>query len=377
MKLSSQLMRWPVIALAALFTVACGSSGGGGGGDIDDDVIIILPVYAYQLTSSTDDPVTVTVPLFAGGRTELQLGHLFEGPGLFGTYQPEEEAFTVERGSSLVVSQEGPLFFGDFSVQATEDWFVPGEGNPNTGTLEVTRGEERIEVAVINGGANVRIRWDAAGDGVYEESVELTWQEFEDLDDFEVPDWQPLGAFAYNATIEYVFELAELGIASFDFIDEELEQSGGQFVGQCSAISDLGLSVPPPPPIIPDQGQFTFAWLDTLPNGSVGPGDSFTWEFVYCLEDDPDDDIDDMLNGELALNDLTEVYEQRAAGETLTRIGWEGLGVAGRPGGIEFNGLEQWEVWDADGDGPETEAAAFLGSIVDGRMTLVFFEPQD
>jgi hypothetical protein len=375
-------MRWPVIALAALFTVACGSSGGGGGGDIDDDVIIILPVYAYQLTSTTDDPVTVSAPAAFGFEVQLQLGHLFEGPGLFGTYQPDDEAFTVEAGSSLVIDELGDmqLFFGDLEIQAIEDWFVPGEGNPDTGALEVRRGAERIEVAVIDGGNIVRIRWDEAGDGVYEESTTLSWQAFDGLLDGsweEAPEWQLIGAFAYNATLNYVFELADIGISSFDFADEELEQTGGQVVVQCDAFSDLGLSVPSSPAGVPDQGQFTFAWLDDLPNGSVGPGDSFTWTFVYCLEDDPDDDIDTMLNGEVGLNDFTEVYEQRAAGETLTRIGWEGLGVAGRPGGMEFRDLEQWEVYDADGDGAGTAAAAELTSTVNGRMTLVFFEPQD
>jgi hypothetical protein len=133
----------------------------------------------------------------------------------------------------------------------------------------------------------------------------------------------------------------------------------------------------PSVPGFPDQGLLTFSWLDDTPNGSVGPGDSFTMAFNACLDDDPFDDYDDMYTGNVGLNSLTEVYEQRAAGETLVRIGWEGPGVAGRPGGLDFSNLWLWEVWDADGDGPETVAAARLESQVNGRMTLVFSEPQD
>lgn len=374
MKISTKIMRWPVMLLAAAFAVACGSSGGGGG-DIDDDVVIVLPLYNYQLTSTADAPITVALP---AAFTSLQVTHLFDGPGLFGTYQPDDGAFTVDAGSNIVVTELGkaPILFGDFAVQATVDWFVPGDGNPDTGALEVTRGDERIEVAVINGGNTVRIRWDAAGDGIYEESVELTWQAFEDLGEFEeVPEWQLLGSFAYEASIEYMFELAQFGIGGFDFLSDELEQAG-QVVVQCDAFSDLGLSVPPGVPVIPNQGLLTFSWLDDAANGSLGPGDSFNMAFDYCLEvEDPGEDYHDLYNGEVGLNSFTEVYEQRAAGETLVRIGWEGPGIAARPGGVEFNMLTLWEASDADGDGPETVALVVPVSTVSGRMTLVFFEP--
>jgi hypothetical protein len=377
MKISTNInvLRWPVLLLAAAFAVACSSSSSSDSGDNgDDDVISILPLYSYQLTSTSDAPITVAVPL---AFTSLQVTHLFDGPGLFGTYQPDDGAFTVEAGSSIVVTELGkmPMLFGNFSVQATVDWFVPGDANPDTGALEVRRGDERIEVAVIDGGNTVRIRWDAAGDGIYEESVSLSWQEFDDLGDSgAVPEWQELGSFAYDATIEYMFELAEFGIGAFDFLTDELEQAG-QVVFECTAFSDLGLSVPPLFPDIPDQGLLTFSWLDDSADGFVGAGDSFNMDFNYCLEDDPGDDYDDMYDGEVWLNSLTEVVTERANGNFITRIGWEGAGVAGRPGGIEFNSLTLWEVWDADGDGPETVAAALPDSTVSGRMTLVFFEP--
>lgn len=388
MKISMNIMRWPVLLLAATFAVACGSSGNGG--DVVEDDVIVLPVYEYQLTSTTDDPITVSV---AGTPLTVTIGHLFEGPGLFGEYSPETGDFSVFSGSSLTIEESGPLFaneapaelitlFGDFSVEATADWTVPADSDPESGTLVVTRGKERIEVAVINNGTAVRVSWDAAGDGVYEESAEFTWNEFDDLeDDPAATEWQLLGNFAYDGTIEFMFELAQVGIEAFDFIDEDLAQTGGQVVVLCDAFSDLGLSVPPAPPTFPDQGALTFSWIDdgsdggTGPDGAVGVGDSFVMAFDYCLEIDPDDDIEELVNGEVGLNSLTEAYEQRTAGETLVRIGWEGPGVAERPGGIEFRELEEWEIFDADGDGAGTVAAAELVSVIDGRMTLVFFEP--
>ena len=86
-----------LLAALALAMQACGSSGSDD--VIENDTIIILPLYAYQLTSTSDDPITITVPLWEAGFQELQLGHLFDGPGVFGTYQPDDGSFTVEAGS--------------------------------------------------------------------------------------------------------------------------------------------------------------------------------------------------------------------------------------------------------------------------------------
>lgn len=380
MKYSSnlKLRRWPVLAVAAAFAVACGSSGGGGGsGDVDDDVVSILPLYAYHLTSTSNDPITVTLPVLPGAGLSVRLGHLFEGPGMFGEFHPASGTFTVFSGSSLVIDElaAAPVLYGDFSVEAIVDWFVPPDSHPETGALVVARGNERIEVAVIEGGDVVRIRRDAAGDGAYEEEAVFTWNEFEDLGDSEeVPEWQMLGSFGYAATIEFMLELAETGIEGLWLIDDDLEQ-GGQRITNCDAFSAAGLSVPAPPPDFPDRGTLTFAWLDDSADGSVGPGDSFVMDFDYCLSNDPDDDIDDLLNGTVGLNGYTEVVETLATGNFITRIGFEDVSASGRPGGLAFDALERWEVFDTDGSGPGTATEADLNAVINGRMTLVFFEP--
>jgi hypothetical protein len=123
----------------------------------------------------------------------------------------------------------------------------------------------------------------------------------------------------------------------------------------CDAFSHLGLSVPPGNPAIPDEGLLTFSWLDDSADGFVGAGGSFEMAFDYCLDvEDPSEDSHDMYNGDVGLNSLTEVVTDRANSSFITRIGWEGPGVAGRPGGIEFNSLTLFDVYDADDDGPGT-----------------------
>ena len=389
MKRSSDWFRWVALLLAAAFVFGCSSNDNDdAGGDDGDGDIVLLPLYEFQLTSTADDPITVNL---SGSGLLLQLGHLGEGPGLIGSYHIASGAFSVFSGSSLVIDELGappqssgaidvqlaeiPQLFGDFEVEATADWLVPAGSDPDTGALLVRRGDERVEVAVIDSGDTVRIRWDETGDGVFDAEASLTWTEFDDLDET-APEWQRLGDFAYSATIEFMLELAEFGLEGLSLIDEDLVQVGERIL-TCDAFSAAGLSVPPPPPVIPDAGSLTFAWFDDAADGEVGPGDSFSMQFDYCLDDDPTDDIDDLVNGTVGLNSYTEVVTERNTTNFVTRVGFEGTSPAARPGGLAFEALERWEVIDTDGSGPLTTTEAELNTVIDGRLVLVFFEPTD
>lgn len=380
MKLSSRSLRWLVLVLAATFAIGCSSSGNGNGDDDnggDDDNVALLPLYNFQLTSATDDPLTVSLPGLEGALV-LRLGHLFEGPGVFGSYHPASRAFSIALGSSLVIDELGkvPVLYGDFTVEATSDWFVPADSYPETGAMIVGRGDESIEVAVIEGGTTVRLRWDELGDGEFEATELFTWPQFDDLlDAEEAPEWQLLGAFGYSATVDFLLELAEIGIQGLEAIDDDLETSGGLEDKACDAFSAAGLSVPNPPPVIPDLGWLTLEWLDDASDGNVGPGDSFVMAFDYCMSNDSDDNIKDMLNGTLGLNSYTEVLTLREGTNFITRIGFEGMSPAARAGGLEFDAFERWEVYDIDGSGPGTTTEAELNVVINGRLELVFFEP--
>ena len=172
---------------------------------------------------------------------------------------------------------------------------------------------------------------------------------------------------------DFVIELMGFGIAGFDLVLDELADTSPVVV-TCDAFSDLGLSVPPPPPAIPDAGLTTFTWVDDSTDGGVGPGDSFDTDLDYCLtivEAVDEDQV--MLNGLFSLNSYTEVVENN----TLVRIGWEGVSPAGRPGGVVFDDLQEFEVYDADGPGGSNVARVHLGATINGRMTLVLTEPAD
>jgi hypothetical protein len=358
--------RWLLVALLTAAGVACssGSSDDDSGGG-DDGEVTVLPRYEFQLTSHAETPIVVQVP--TGEGTTLRLTHLAEGPGIFGDFNLETGAFSIFGGSSLVIDDVGLLpLFGDFDIQATATWVIPVEQFATSGAMVVRRDAERVFVTVLPAGAGVSIEWDENNDGTLEDEVSLSWDEFDDLPDT-APEWQQLGSFAYSATIDFMLELAEWGITGIELIDDDLVTLS-PIVAPCDAYSGAGLAVPPPPPVIPDEGFLTFTWYDDAASGSVNPGDSFSLGFEYCWMDMTifGEDFSSMYNGLIGMNSWTEVV----ASNVLTRTGFEGTSPSGRAGGLVFEDFEIWETWVDMGD-----TVAHLDAVVNGRLEIVFFAP--
>jgi hypothetical protein len=376
---------WLVIALLAATGVACSSGGGGdddgdGGGGGGDDDVAVLPVYEYQLTTDAlDDPIVVQVPM--GENLLLELGCPYGCPNLQGEYYVDSGRFTIEGGSHLLIRELNQPFqlFGLIQVDVVETFDVPFESLPTSGRMHVfefTVAEPpdigHVYLTVLPGGAGIQLEWDRNNDGTLEDEAVLSWAEFDELLGSEAAEWQQMGAFGYSVMVDFMLELAEYGLGGIELISmtSDVLPDVSPVTAPCDAFSDVGLSVPPPPPVFPDQGYETFAWYDDAASGDVNPGDSFGFDFDYCLVYIPEEDLT-VLNGTIGLNSWTEVV----SGGVLRRIGFEGTSPAGTPGGLVFEDFELWEVWDADDEGPGTVAQAHLGARINGRMTLVLFEP--
>jgi hypothetical protein len=378
MKLLTDTNRWLFIVLASVLALGCDlggdgddgdSGGGGGGGDV-----VVLSTYAFELTSVGTDPLQVKPPDLPELQA-LRLTHVGEGPGITGTYNVDDETFTIDEGSTLRVEElaQSQQLFGDFTLEATGNWIIPVDGPPEQGSLLVTRGAELIyvDVAEAFGIPGVNIAWDESGDGTIDDEVMYGFEQLDEIMDSDAPEWQRLGIFAVQIGGDVILELASYGIGGLELVVDELADASPVMV-DCDAFSSIGLAVPPPPPAIPDAGMLTFTWVDDALDGVVGPGDSFDLETMYCLAVvEPLEDEQVMLNGLVSLNSYTEVIENN----TLVRIGFEGTSPGGRDGGVHFSDLERYEVYDSDGAGGSNVATVHLGATINGRMTLVFTEP--
>ncbi|MEJ2521583.1 MAG: hypothetical protein P8080_01660 [Gammaproteobacteria bacterium] len=382
MRLLNNTTRWLVVVLASALALGCDVFDGDDdddepfdGGSSGDGDVALLPSYAYELVSSGDDPITVVAPLGEDGAdVTLILFHEDENPGMFGMFDLEDGTMTVREGSGLVVNgtAQNPNLFRGFSFEVTGDWVIPIDGPPTQGSMVVNRPFELVYVDVTADGL-LQLGWDPVPDGVIDEEVFLSFDELDDFLDSDAPEWQKLGVVAVEIGGNFVVDLMAYGVAGFEAIVDELADVSPVTVS-CDAFSDLGLAVPAPPPDIPDQGLMTLTWLDDSNDGNVGPGDSFDTDLTYCLMIvEPLDDDQIALNGNYSLNSYTEVVEN----DVVVRIGYEGESPAGRPGGVVFDDLQQFEVYDADGTGGSNVATVHLGATINGRMTLVFTEPAD
>lgn len=358
--------KWLLVALVASTGVACSSNGGDDSGDDGDGEVVVLPRYEFQMTSHPETPLVVQVPMGEG--VNLRLTHLGEGPGVFGDFTLATGNFSIFGGSSLVIEELGevPVLFGDLEIEATQTWVVPAEEFALSGAMEVRRGTERVFVTVLPAGAGVNVEWDEDNNGTLDGSVALSWDEFEDLPDG-APEWQEMASFAYSAAIDFMLELAEWSITGIELIDDDLVTLS-PIVAPCDAFSGAGLAVPPPPPVIPDEGFLTFTWYDDAASGDVNPGDSFSLGFEYCWMDMSifGEDFSSLYHGLIGMNSWTEVV----ASNVLTRTGFEGMSPSGRAGGLVFEDFEIWETWV---DGGNTVASQ--EAVVNGRLEVVFFAP--
>ncbi len=343
-----------------------GNGGGNGGGDEEFE---FLTVYAYQMHSAEDDPLSVRIVGNGDGGVTLRITH--DTPhGVSGIVDFETGEIVIDLGSTLVFEEttDTPIYLTEpITVTTTVPWVVPAEGPATAGQLLISIENESNTSVTVNSGIGVNIFHDIGPTGEVDESVNLTWSEFLNLEDG-APFWQVLAEFSYNAKTDFLFNLVAIGLQGMDYIDEDLEDAGS-IVLSCDAFSSLGWAVPPPPPVIPDQGLATFTWLDDSADGSAGSGDSFQRNFDYCLEIGGDEQHP-VYNNTVALNNLVRQVDDGL----LVRLSFDGESSAGRAGGIAFDDFEMIEVYQSNADIPDSVAIA-EHMVINGRLQLVLEAP--
>lgn len=394
--------RWLVVACAAALCIGCGGSSkkpeepgnGGGNGNGNGEVpVVVLPEYFYELASLNADPLMVTVDSVEEGRTIFRVRH-FAGTivgdpmdpepgeipqfGLYGSYKPATGEYTLSTGTLVLtpvevdeeVYEQEPNGEIDeqYIMHVMETFVIPPGDFPTAGQLTVGIGSDRVFVTVTPDGLGVTLEVDLESDGVIDDAVTLSWDEFDNLENLEADFYYQIARFGFSATVYFMYELAEFGVDALERIDAGLADTS-PVTTACPALSSIGWAVPPPPPTIPDQGQSVLGWLDDTTDGEVNTGDSFTLEYTYCMRPDEEDDLQMLANGALELNNFVYRVEEG----TLVEFGFDaGETAAGRPGGIVFDGLELLEI-QAPGDdltGTEIGEEQFT---INGRMMLVFY----
>lgn len=329
--------------------------------------VTIPPVLEYSVSSGHAflAPLVVEAPF--GDGLVLEISNIF-GPLLAGELDTETGDLTIEPGSGMLVSEPNlPIqLFGSFEVVVDEIFEISPESRPASGGLYIDSFAPlflgRVYADVLPMGAGLRLALDEGNNGTIEAQEDVSWLEFEDLLGSAAPQWQQLGAFGYMALIEFMPELMEYGLGGAVLVVtlEDLLPIVSPVTAPCDAYSSVGLSVPPPPPVVPDQGFETFTWFDDAASGDVNTGDSFSLEFDYCLLYFGDEDSV-MNDGLFRMSNWFHAFTNNV----LIQVSFVG----------SFEDFELWAVWDADGGGPGTAAVAELEARVNGPMAVLLSAP--
>lgn len=368
--------RWlATIAVAAAGMALIIGSGGGGSDGIDDgddgDTVGILSQYNFQIGGPlAGDAGPSYIDVVFAGEADLNTQPNIQGTLSCNTTTEICELQSVAVGSVILVDDRtDPEVFTDFGITVEAEWAYDPAGSdfPDTGRVRIdpvlgNLFDIIVEVADCGaGGPGVLVSTDPVT-----QAVCYPWDAFEELENTAESGIERLAALGWSA-INFTLEQGEYALQAFAIIDayEEILATGDPFLEQCDAYAADWPGGPPNP------GDFLFGWVDDNGDGEIGPGDSFRQEFESCWYDDPEDDIDELIDGVIEYVSYTEVV----AGNLITRIGFEGT-TNSRTGGIGYG--------DELGNDPLVliETIEQGGTItpddpitLSGRYVIVFFEP--
>ncbi|MGC9324848.1 MAG: hypothetical protein ACP5G0_08905 [Desulfomonilia bacterium] len=342
---------------AGILLSSCGSSSDG---DEDfDEVTELLDSYSFGLQIFQESP-NLTVTLGEGGA--LGTAVLSTNTRQFGgTFQPVSEVLTLTAGSGLEIDSDliaGPE--GSFTITVTEDIEIDVDLWPD-GVFQVFDGLDTITVTL----ENTPVPGVSVSNGT--DTASLSFDDFEEIFGSTAPTWQQQAGLAYSV-LGFVVEQIYFVVETIGYIGENedfLIDNPAPIVTTCDAFP-AGAA----PAGVPQQGSRTFTWDDISGNADPGPEDGFSWEFDNCWEDDPDDDIDTLIDGRVELIGFSEISETRNNIQVITRVGFEPYLEA--DGGVEYTDLVICEVEESPPGTFTIDTESIV--TVNGGFSISFFE---
>lgn len=275
--------------------------GGGGGGDVVDSSPQLPAASTLNYSVGMIPGTSLTLEYPEGGAT---IDNLF----LSGTIRTDTFAMTSDPGSRMHITRLEYRIDG-----ATDNLFDPmvpwvdeplswgDSGYPEAGALNVitnSGGSDWVRILADpsvppDGGALLANFASYTPTGV---SATLPWEGLIDAaDNVAAPLYQRKASLGLS-TLQYGYVLVGTVVEWLAFLDEDANKGrlpSGAITETCDEISPG------------NRGTRRIAWHDgASPDGQVGPGDSFTVTYTQCFANDPESDVDEILNGVLRLNRL-------------------------------------------------------------------------
>ncbi|MEE4255293.1 MAG: hypothetical protein V2I50_14710 [Desulfuromusa sp.] len=279
--------------------VSCGGGGGGGSSDIEDDsdVDIDAVLWSYEAgwDIGSDDPLSFVIT-----RQEDTVSVTINGFRVTGNYHLETDEVTLVSGNWFNVTAD-ETGYGELNITIIEpvSWMMGDY--PAAGAFNVLM-EDQSEIR-LTANANVDGFGTAGVDIVSgDQSVSLTWAEFEDIPDLLFDDdYRHIANFSYKVWV-FIYERIYYTFRTLITVTDheaELESAGSGNIGYTQSCEMF-------PPTGGETGTRQFSYVDISGNSALGPGDNFNLILTSCWIEGGRDEEGVIIDGELELNGYIE-----------------------------------------------------------------------
>ncbi len=348
----------------SLLLVSCGGGGGGGSNDGGGDGGTgeggnqTLAAYDFVLSLLADKPLEIGSRL--GSETVTARLETLAGP-LTGTYDMDTEAITLNGGPLLRVTTDiWPGNEGILSINVNAPIVFSGTDDHAQAEIGIAVGvtPNITFITITSSAGNVNLR---QGDT----SVNLTWDQFENLLGTGAPTWQQQAALAYF-TVDFIFSQIDFTISTISLIEKN-----DSILQKDKTMITKGDTFPGSPPAgHAAQGTHLLEWIDSG-DGDLGPSDSFAVTFSDFWTNETDDDISTIFQGKVSfIGFLEDMDESR---DVVTAIGF--VPNPGEAGGVFFDeGFTLYEVEENPSGIFTIDDAATI--TIKGGYSIMFVESE-
>ncbi|MBN2469057.1 MAG: hypothetical protein JXD19_13025 [Deltaproteobacteria bacterium] len=254
------------------------------------------PIFTYAVSLNRGDPHPLTAYTSVDDQpTALPARSL----SMEGTYNTVTQETTLNGSSSLSIDTTASLY-GELGITITEPLKWKGHDLPTEGAFAVLFGTDIIQMRInpdINGKAGVDVMFR-------DSTVSFTWDDFEDIEaNPSTPEYQEIASFGLTI-FEYVSEriwYAFQALHSVKKNEPAFEAAGTHNVGLTETCDAF-------PPQSGSSGTRKYTWIDENLSGDINTGDTFSITYNSssngCWYNDPNDNIDTLVKGSLALNNF-------------------------------------------------------------------------
>ena len=343
--------------VGVLFFLLSASCGGGGGDDEED--IQTLDSYDFNLSFLDDDPVVVA----SESGSWIRMEGRGEDSQILGSYDVDGNTITLDEDYGVKASTNIFGFVRATLINLDTDIVSVDGDYPRAGAVSLAVEDPdtseilyTVTLTISTVGSDTTVSLEYFIDSNLQGTADYDWNTFEGLFwNGAADEWQRQASYAWYVLNFHLYQVK--------FVVETLTLIGEHDTElQSGSVTVNGDRYPP---VTGTVGTMVLRCT----SGNGGPGSDFSQTFTEYWENDPDDELDSLMDGIINYRGFLETVDE--ARQVITAIGFWPGGTED-PGGVFF-GEEGLTVSETD----ETSLGTFEETTsynISGSYAIMFYE---